>query len=160
MADHFGLLFQVGIVLFLLLLGYGVGHHREKKHIRLIEERLRQLSGIGVTNRRKLQPGLHSECRGLVTGCAVIATDYFKVFASAMRNLFGGEMRAFESLVFRARQEALIRMLTEAQELGANAVINVRFETSTISGQQKKQAGGIEVLVYGTALRVVAPAGV
>jgi len=88
-----------------------------------------------------------------VTGSAVVATDYFKVFASSLQNLFGGEMREYETLVTRARREALVRMLDEAHRKGANAIYNVRLETSTVGGQQQKKSGGVEVLAYGTALK-------
>jgi len=146
--------FQIGFVLFLLALGFGVGRHREKKHLRQLDSKEEELRGIGITNRKRLPRGAEAACRGLVTGSVVIATDYFKVFASSLRNLFGGEMRTLGTLVTRARREALVRMMTEAGKLGANAVINVRLETSTIGGQQQKKSGGIEVLAYGTALRV------
>jgi len=154
MAEFLDLIIQIGIVLFFLALGYGVGHRREKKHIEYLDAKEREFQGIGIISHKRLRVDGRVECRGIVTGCVVIATDYFKVFASALRNLFGGELRSFETLVARARREAIVRMLAEAKELGANAIINVRLETSTIGGQQKKKSGGVEVLVYGTALYV------
>jgi uncharacterized protein YbjQ (UPF0145 family) len=147
-------LLQIGFLLFLLGIGYGFGHYREVRHLRDIEERIRRSGDIGVTNRKRLLAGSGKvESLGLVTGCTVLATDYFKMFASSLRNLFGGEMKGLVTLVYRARQESLLRMIEEARALGANAVINVRFETVTITDQRRKANGGVEVLAYGTAVR-------
>ena len=55
----------------------------------------------------------------------------------------------------RARREAVVRMLRQAQEHGANVVWNVRIETSTIQGKQKGKSAGVEVMAYGTAMKVV-----
>jgi len=70
------------------------------------------------------------------------------------RNLFGGGVPGYERLMERARRQALVRMLWQAQEYGANAVWNVRLETSTIQGKREGQSGGVEVLAYGTAMKV------
>ncbi len=91
----------------------------------------------------------------LVTGCAVIANNYFVSWASKFRNFFGGRMNGFVELCTAARRLALVRMLQEAEKHGANAVYNVRFETSTISegDNNKKAAGGVELIAYGTAVK-------
>ena len=145
---------QLGIFLGLLLLGYGAGRYRERGHFRRLAKREDELRVIGITNLRRLPPGVRAQCCGLVTGSAVIATDYFKVFASSLRNLFGGEVRSLGTLVERARREALVRMMTQAAELGADTVANVRYETGTVGGQRKNSPGGVEVLAYGTALNL------
>ncbi len=149
------------IILFLLGLGYGVGHYQEKRHFLRLDEQEEELRTVGIASIGRMPAGeevppmlVGAECCGLVTGAVVIATDYFKVFAASLRNLFGGEVRSFETLVRRARREATVRMMTEAVDLGANAVINVRYETGTIGGNEKKKPGGVEVLVYGTAIRL------
>ena len=89
----------------------------------------------------------------VVTGSVVIATDYFKVFAAGLRSIFGGEIKSYQSLMTRARREALVRMLCEAREHGYQSVWNVRFETSTIQGKKRKKAGGVEAHAYGTAVK-------
>ena len=63
-------------------------------------------------------------------------------------------MTTYITLVSRARRAAIVRMLTEAEKLKANTVVNVRLESSTIGGQQMKQSGGVEILAYGTALHI------
>ncbi len=145
---------QLGIILFFLGLGYGVGHYREKKHFHELDMREEELKDIKFSSLRRNQASPDSQCMGLVTGSTVIATDYFKVYASAIRNLFGGEIKSYVTLVERARREAMVRMLAEARDKGANRVLNVRIETSTVGGQQQKKSGGVEVMAYGTAICV------
>ena len=90
----------------------------------------------------------------MVTGAAVIANNYFVSFVSGFKHLFGGEMKGYSDMCSDARRLALVRMLQEAEKMGADAVCNVRFETATItSGDDKQKSGGVELLVYGTAYR-------
>ena len=137
----------------LIILGLMTGKYIEKKHLRrlaLREEALRNITGC---NLRQFPSHLKIEQSFLVTGSVVIATDYFKVFAAGLRNLFGGEVKTYRSLMIRARREAMIRMLDEAQSHGADSVWNIRLETSSIQG--KKRPGGVEVLAYGTAVKTL-----
>jgi len=156
MSDLIGILFQFGFFFGLLALGYAVGHYRERMHLRSIATRLASYRDVGVTNHKRLPAGTGSVATlGMAAGCCVVASDYFKSFTASIQNLFGGEMSGLASLITRARQEALLRMIEQAREMGANAVINVRFETAAIGGQEgSKKAGGVEVLAYGTALRI------
>jgi uncharacterized protein YbjQ (UPF0145 family) len=155
MAELLGFISQWGVVLALLALGFGVGSYRERKHLRELAQNEQELRGVGVTSHKRVPAVQGTECLGLVTGSVVVATDYFKVFVSSLRNLFGGEMKSFVTLVARARREATVRMLLEARALGANAVYNIRIETATIGGQdRRKRSHGVEVLAYGTALKV------
>jgi len=123
----------------------------EVRHLRKLDLRESALRDVGICNLKTLPAGLKDREGFLVTGSAVIATDYFKVVAAGLRGLFGGEMRTYRSLMSRARREAMVRMLEQAKGLGADSVWNVRLETSTIQG--KRRPGGIEVFVYGTAVK-------
>ena len=88
----------------------------------------------------------------MVYGSAVISVDYFKRILAALRNVFGGTIRSYETLLDRARREAILRM-KEAAPAGTKIIINVRVETSTIGkNTQKKSVGCVEALAYGTAL--------
>lgn len=147
-----GLIIQIGMFLCLLGLGFFVGHFRESRHLTQLALREHKLCSLVASSLKRLPKGTRSEALGLVTGSAVIATDYFKIFLSMLRNLFGGEMKSYETLVRRGRREAHVRMLSEAKQLGADAVINIRYQTSTIGGKTK--VGGIEVIAYGTALKL------
>lgn len=141
------------IPVFLIVLGFGTGKYIEKRHFRRLAQRFAALKGLTRCNLRHLPPELKVQESFLVTGSVVIATDYFKVFAAWLRGLFGGEMKTYKSLMDRARGEATVRMLEQAEQLGANSVWNIRFETTTMQG--KKKPGGVEVLVYGTALKTL-----
>ena len=149
------LIFALVITAFLLTLGLTVGGAVERAHLRRLDLREQQLSNIVISDMKRLPVNWYASDATLVTGEAVIATDYFKVFAASLRKLFGGEIRSLETLVQRARREAVVRMLDQAQAAGANVVWNVRLQTTTIQGKQQNQAGGVEVLAYGTAMRVV-----
>ena len=81
-----------------------------------------------------------------------MSVDYFKRFLAALRNLFGGRVTSYESLLDRARRESLLRMKEKAAALGASMVFNVKYETASISKGAGNTIGSIEVLAYGTAL--------
>ncbi|PRY94976.1 uncharacterized protein YbjQ (UPF0145 family) [Hasllibacter halocynthiae] len=92
-------------------------------------------------------PGREVEALGLVRGSTVRAKHIGSDIVAGLRNLVGGEIREYAALLGAAREQALDRMLDEARALGADAVIGVRFETSTIAQQAS------EVMAYGTAVR-------
>lgn len=85
---------------------------------------------------------------GLVQGSTVRARHAGADFAAGLKNLVGGELRGYTALLESSRQESLERMKKQAEQLGANAVINVRFATSAIT------QGAAELMAYGTAVRV------
>lgn len=150
------LLIQIGIPVALLLVAMAIGSTIEKRHFRELDRKETELAHIMICDLRTLPQNWHPEAVFFVSGSVCIANDYFKTFAASVRNLFGGRVRAYETLVERARREAIVRMLEEARNYAANAVWNVRVETSTISGQNPNRAGCVEVFAYGTALRVTA----
>ena len=89
----------------------------------------------------------------LVCGSAVISIDYFKRILASLRKIFGGTVKSYESLIDRARREALLRMKEMAA--GATVIVNVRIETATIGRKaNKKGVGCLEAIAYGTALTV------
>ena len=90
----------------------------------------------------------------LVAGNAVISIDFFKKFVAALKMLFGGRVTQYESLLDRARREALLRMREQAQQKNAFLVLNTRVETASISKNSKRRnsVGAVEVLAYGTAI--------
>lgn len=142
------------ITLILISLGYFFGRRAEKKHYKSIIAREQVMNSLpAMASRMPPQDGHYDQM--LVSGNVVIANDYFKMFVSGLRNLFGGGMSSYETLLDRARREAVLRMKDEAKSLGAEAVFNVKYEASNISGQSKKKMPVIEVHAYGTALRKV-----
>ena len=94
-------------------------------------------------------PGMQvTEVFGLVTGSTVLAKHVGRDIMAGFKNIVGGELTGYTELLAESRNEALVRMLTQASELGANAVVNVRFATSSVA------AGASELFAYGTAVRV------
>ncbi len=96
-----------------------------------------------------------SNCRArLVSGNVVISIDYYKKLLSAIRAIFGGRLGSYESLLDRARREAILRMKAACARAGGRIVVNVRIETASISrySQNRGSVGSVEVVAYGTAL--------
>ena len=94
-------------------------------------------------------PNRKIEALGLVKGSVVQAKSFGKDFMSGMKNLVGGEVEAYTDLLIQARQIATKRMVDDAQALGADAVLNIRYTSSSI------MQGAAEVTVYVTAVRIV-----
>lgn len=90
------------------------------------------------------------ELRGLVQGNTIRAKHLGRDIGAGLKNLVGGELRAYTELMTEARREALERMLEQARQLNANAVVNVRFTTTNVAN------GAAELYAYGTAVVVVA----
>ena len=94
-------------------------------------------------------PGHHIlEVKGLVQGNTVRAKHVGRDIAASLKNLVGGELSGYTELLVESRRQSMARMLTQAQQLGANAVVNVRFATSSIT------SGAAELYCYGTAVVV------
>ncbi len=145
-------LINIAIILLPLALGYFFGRHAESKHYKSILERESNFRKLPTSTWKIPLPmkGNIVEAR-LVTGSVVISIDYFKRLLAGLRNMFGGRVASYETLVDRARREAILRM--KEQCLGASQIVNVRIETSSISKNDKKgTVGSVEALAYGTAL--------
>jgi uncharacterized protein YbjQ (UPF0145 family) len=142
------------IFLFLACLGYGAGSWVEKRHYASIKIREKQLLNLPVVTGGKSFCDKPVEKSVLVTGSVVVSIDYFKRLLAILRNIFGGPVKSYESLVDRARREAILRMKETASQLGADIIINLRLETAAIgkNANRKRQIGSVEVIAYGTAL--------
>jgi len=88
-----------------------------------------------------------TETLGLVRGSTVRAKHVGTDIVAGLKNLVGGEVKGYSSLMAGAREQALDRMVGEAEKLGADAVVGMRFETAQIMG------GAAEIVAYGTAVR-------
>jgi len=136
----------------LIAIGYVVGTLVEKRHYRSINDREKKLLYLPViTMKTVTHPDKKIASAELVCGSAVISIDYFKRLLASLRNIFGGTVKSYESLIDRARREALIRMKEMAVD--ATVIVNVRIETSTIGrNANKKGVGCLEAIAYGTAV--------
>ena len=91
--------------------------------------------------------------KGLVQGNTIRAKHLGRDIGAGLKNLVGGELTGYTELLTESRREALQRMISQAETLGANAIVNVRFTTSSIA------AGAAELYAYGTAVTVEQIAG-
>ena len=85
---------------------------------------------------------------GVVSGNTVRAKHAGRDIMASIKNIFGGELKGYTELLSESRDEAIQRMMAQAQNLGANAIVNVRFSTASVA------AGAAELYVYGTAVTV------
>ena len=94
-------------------------------------------------------PGKEIEALGIVKGTIVQTKNLGKDFMSGMKSLVGGELNSYTEMLNEARQVATKRMVDEATALGADAVINIRYESASL------MQGAAEVMVYGTAVKFI-----
>jgi len=85
---------------------------------------------------------------GLVQGNTIRAKHIGRDFMAGLKNIFGGELKGYTELLSESRKEAVDRMKQQATAMGANAVVNIRFSTSSIA------AGAAELYAYGTAVLI------
>lgn len=137
----------VGVVI-LLILGYVFGRLAEKRHFKRIIQREKDCSHLPVIATR-YPPVDQPYKQIMVTGNVVISSDYFKGFLAGLINIFGGRVTPFESMLDRARRESILRMKSEAIDLNAKYVFNVKFDTTRIA---TGRLAAMEVLAYGTAM--------
>jgi len=141
------------LIFFLVLLGCGYvfGQIAEKRHFRSIIAREAELQDLLCFTERRI-PEAHSGEAALVCGSVVISIDYFKRFVAGLRSFIGGRVSSYESLLERARREAMLRMKEEARARGAASIWNVRLETASIAKDNDQTIGAVEVIAYGTAV--------
>lgn len=141
------------IISFILLtVGFFSGRYQEKKHYASILERETAPGQVMVFAERLPPPQMPQPTTQLVRGSVVISADYFKRFIATLRMLIGGRLNTYESLMDRARREAILRMREQAKELGATQIFNVKLETMAIGGRRPNGVACLEVLAYGTAI--------
>ena len=84
---------------------------------------------------------------GLVTGSTIKTKDIIKDIGAGLKSMVGGKLGSYEKLMDEARSEAIEQMVSQAEALGANAIVGVRFESTEVA------AGAAEILAYGTAIK-------
>ena len=144
---------QLIVFVIFVALTYIIGFHIEKKHYHSIKQREKRYLNLPVITTKDLtEDKLDIQEARLVYGSAVISIDYFKRILAGLRNIFGGEVSSYETLLDRARREAILRMKQYVPH--ADIILNLRLETARIgqSANQKDALGSIEVLAYGTAV--------
>ena len=144
---------SLGIFIFVTLVAYGIGTFVEKRHYKSIKKREIESLDLPAVNIKKAPTNKQIIGVQMVSGSAVISLDYFKRVVASLRMLLGGRVRTYESLIDRARREAILRMKQSCQ-FDTGIILNVRVETSSIgkSANSKNQIGSIEAIAYGTAI--------
>lgn len=102
-----------------------------------------------ITNTEEIPGKKITHCLGVVSGSTVRAKHAGRDIMAGFKNLVGGELKGYTELLSEAREQAMSRMQAQAAQLGANAIVNVRFSTSSIT------AGASEIYIYGTAVIAV-----
>jgi uncharacterized protein YbjQ (UPF0145 family) len=147
-------LFVLALFFVLLIVGYVFGSSEQKRHYQSIKTREHKYRDILVFNEKRPPADFAGQKFALVCGSVVMGSDYFRQFVASLKQLFGGRLGSFEAMLDRGRREAILRMKEEAQEMGAQAIFNVRLETSTLSSMQENGRNGlacVELVAYGTA---------
>lgn len=140
-----GFILKISITLVLFCIGWGFGRFIEQKHLRELDEKEQLLSHISIDT-NKFQTSDHQG--QLISSNVVISHDYFKYIIAQIQNFFGGRLTTYESVVERARREALVRLKQEAEKVGAKQIMGLRLSTTELG----MQGGMVEVFAYGTAI--------
>ena len=109
---------------------------------------MQTVDGVTLTNVESVPGQSIQEAYGLVQGSTIRAKHVGRDMMAGLKNIIGGELKGYTELLQESRVEATSRMVAQAKELGANAIVNVRFTTSSVA------QGASEILAYGTAVRV------
>ncbi|WP_201528558.1 MULTISPECIES: YbjQ family protein [Psychrobacter] len=143
------MLFNYAPLIVLFVVGWFFGARHERQHLAQLAISEKALNHIIVSTERFYRPTLMANSEGeLVLGSVVIAQDYFKMVIARVLSLFGKNLTTYETLLERARREALVRMRTQAHAKGYSHIYGLRFEVSNIN-----QLGSmVEAIAYGTAV--------
>ncbi|QDK98573.1 YbjQ family protein [Acinetobacter tandoii] len=140
-----GLIFQIIVFAVLFSVGWGFGRHNERQHLLQLAQQEQRLAYISLDISRFKQ----NTAQGyMVSSNVVISHDYFKYIIANLQNLLGGRLTSYETVVDRARREAIVRLKLEAEKMGATQIQGLRLSTTEMG----MQGGMVEVFAYGTAI--------
>ena len=148
-------MFEIIGIIITLIITYSIGSHIEKEHFKKLQQREIALikKPIVTYGAKKWTTKREIKKIEMVTGEVVISGDYFKNFVASLKNLFGGRLTTFESIMDRARREAILRMREKAKH--ANIIVNARIEMIMLDEENENDANKIPrcaVIAYGTAV--------
>jgi uncharacterized protein YbjQ (UPF0145 family) len=146
-------LISIGVFVFMMTLGLFVGGWTERRHLQSLRRREQDFSTLLVTQVKSFPLALPgNQPPMMVVAEVVIASDYLKSFLAKFRNLIGGEVKSFQTMLVRARREAILRILDQAREQGYDALCNVRLETADIGGNSAmSRVAMVAIIASGTA---------
>lgn len=145
------------IFVVIVLLGLFFGKYIEKKHYASIVEREEKYKNIVVLSDKDTRnmKNISEDNSLLITEGTVVSIDAFKKLMAAFVNIFGWRVKAYESLVDRARREAILKVKETAYENDYNALVNLRIETSSISKNAKQRVWAVEALAYASGVKII-----
>ena len=142
------------ILLTLLILCCCTGKIIETKHYKKIKEReLLLIKRPYITFEKNILTKKEVQSAQLVASNVVIGCDYFRAFLANLRNIFGGNVSTYESVLDRGRREALLRIREQALRLGADIVVNVKVDSVTLDPLECSKNPKTCITAYGTAIR-------
>ena len=145
----------IAVVSFVVLmtLGFAVGRGVERRHFADLKRREEQTRYMLVTQIKSFPDLAAADAAAcLVVAEVVVASDYLKSFLAKLRNIFGGEVKSFHTLLVRARREATLRVLQQARQQGYNAVCNIRIQTADVGGNTATgRSAMVAIIASGTA---------
>lgn len=140
------LILKILIFVVLFGIGWGFGRYAERKHLESLTQKEKQLAHIRIDNNRFQTSTFSGQ---MISSNVVISHDYFKYVIANIQNFFGGRLTSYESIVERARREAIVRLKEEALKMGSTEIQGLRLATTELS----MQGGMVEVFAYGTAIK-------
>ncbi len=139
-------IFKIVLFLSLFFIGWLVGRVIERKHLLALDEEEQRLSYIRTDMSRFKQSTATGQ---MISSNVVISHDYFKFVIASIQSFFGGRLTTYETVIDRARREAVVRLKREAEKVGATEIQGLRLSSSELG----MQGGMVEVFAYGTAIQ-------
>ncbi len=151
-----GDLINLGLMFLVVVFAYVFGTLMEEEHYAHIKKGEKDFVTLPAVTSKNIENIDQIQEVQLVHGSVVISLDYFKRILAGLRNVFGGRIKSYETLLDRGRREAILRMKGQARKWGADMILNMRFETSSIGMVAKGNStiGCFEVFAYGTAIKL------
>ena len=141
------------ILITTLVLCYLIGSRIEKSHYKKIKARELALYKQPYINfSKKINMNKKVKYSYLVSSSVVIGCDHFKSFLASLKNIFGGNVSAYESVLDRGRREAILRIREDARRKRADVVLNVKIETVMLDPLGSSKNPKVCVTAYGTAI--------
>ncbi len=155
-AETIIILIGYSLPLILAVCALVIGRFIEQRHFRSIRQREANTDHLPAVPTRSWDADAQVADSRLVTASVVVSLDYFKKILASFRNIFGGNVRSYESLLDRAKREAILRLKEQAPD--CHIIVNLRVISSNIASIHHRQGGvgGVEVLAFGTAVRYAA----
>lgn len=152
MGSQFDFIVFLVIPAAVLLAAWIIGNLITAHHEESLKRRQEDVAHIRVTNMKTLIDSVAGDRPpALITGEVTMGIDHFRGFLGKLKNIFGGEVRSYQTTLDRARREVVMRLIEEAHKLGYDAVANMRIDFADISGNATRSQKASSVSILGSA---------